>query len=386
MVFSWIITNFTLDFNNQHYKTHNMTINDNNNYCVILAGGNGRRWWPCSRSNYPKQFIDFFGVGRTQLQQTFDRMAKIVPADHIYINTNEEYVDLVKEQLPEVSADNILAEPIHRNTAPSMAWANHRISMMNPNACVIATPSDQAIFNEEAFRKNVLEGLAFVAENNHFLTMGVKPTRPEPGYGYIQMGDVLCDNIYQVQSFTEKPERDFAKIFMESGEFYWNTGLFMSSVEGLWSYLTTLLPDELKGFAKEHPDWTLKDEESYMADHYPLYPNLPLDLTLLEKCDKICVMKCDFEWADVGTWHSIYEAMRRSEDDNVVIDSDVIIDNASNNVVKIPKGKMAVINGLDGYIVVENDNVLLICKKEDSSALVRKYVNEVQMKKGDQFI
>ena len=142
---------------------------------------------------------------------TKEDMAKIVPADHIYINTNEEYVDLVKEQLPEVSADNILAEPIHRNTAPSMAWANHRISMMNPNACVIATPSDQAIFNEEAFRKNVLEGLAFVAENNHFLTMGVKPTRPEPGYGYIQMGDVLCDNIYQVQSFTEKPERDFAK-------------------------------------------------------------------------------------------------------------------------------------------------------------------------------
>ena len=165
----------------------NMTVNVNNYYCVILAGGKGRRLWPCSRSNYPKQFIDFFGVGRTQLQQTYDRMAKIVPADHIYINTNEEFVHLIKEQLPEVSMDNILAEPIHRNTAPSMAWANHRISMMNPDACVIATPSDQAIFNEEAFRENVLKGLAFVAENDRFLTMGVKPTRPEPGYGYIQM-------------------------------------------------------------------------------------------------------------------------------------------------------------------------------------------------------
>lgn len=203
----------------------NMTVNVNNYYCVILAGGKGRRLWPCSRSNYPKQFIDFFGVGRTQLQQTYDRMAKIVPADHIYINTNEEFVHLIKEQLPEVSMDNILAEPIHRNTAPSMAWANHRISMINPNACVITTPSDQAIFNEEAFRENVLKGLAFVAENDRFLTMGVKPTRPEPGYGYIQMGDVFCDNMYQVQSFTEKPERDFAKIFVESGEFfleYWS--------------------------------------------------------------------------------------------------------------------------------------------------------------------
>ena len=175
-----------------------------NNYCVILAGGKGRRLWPCSRSNYPKQFVDFFGVGRTQLQQTFDRMAKIVPADHIFINTNEEYVQLVKEQLPEVPAERILAEPIHRNTAPSMAWANHRISMLNPDACIIATPSDQAIFNEDAFRENVLEGLAFVAEHDRFLTMGVKPTRPEPGYGYIQMGEAIGNGLYKVQSFTEK--------------------------------------------------------------------------------------------------------------------------------------------------------------------------------------
>ena len=204
-----------------------------NNYCVILAGGKGRRLWPCSRSNYPKQFVDFFGVGRTQLQQTFDRMAKIVPTDHIYINTNEEFVQLVKEQLPEVPAERILAEPIHRNTAPSMAWANHRISMLNPDACIIATPSDQAIFNEDAFRENVLEGLAFVAEHDRFLTMGVKPTRPEPGYGYIQMGEAIGNGLYKVQSFTEKPEREFAKIFVESGEFYWNTGLFLSNVKYL---------------------------------------------------------------------------------------------------------------------------------------------------------
>ena len=357
------------------------------NYCVILAGGKGRRLWPTSREEKPKQFIDFLGVGRTQLQTTFDRFSKVIPLENIFICTCREYLSLVKEQVPEIDERNILVEPVNRNTAPSVAWANMRIKRQDPDANIIITPSDQLVVDEASFMRCLETGLSYVAENDVLLAMGVKPTRPEPGYGYIQMGDLSCKpDVYKVKSFTEKPEREFAKMFMESGEFYWNTGLFLSSVAGIWSYLSTLLPDELKGFDKDHPDWTLKDEENYMADHYPLYPNLPLDLTLLEKCDKVCVMKCDFGWADVGTWHSIYEAMRRSEDDNVVIDSDVIIDNASHNVVKIPKGKMAVINGLDGYIVVENDNVLLICKKEDSSALVRKYVNEVQIKKGEKFI
>ena len=320
------------------------------------------------------------------MQQTFDRMAKIVPADHIYINTNEEYVNLVKEQLPEVSADNILAEPIHRNTAPSMAWANHRISMMNPDACVITTPSDQAIFNEEAFRENVFEGLAFVAENNHFLTMGVKPTRPEPGYGYIQMGDVCSDNIYHVRSFTEKPERDFAKIFMESGEFYWNTGLFLSNVSYLRECFCKILPPVLRGYDKKYPEFSVETENAYMKESFSSYPNISVDFGILEKPSNVCVMRCDFGWADLGTWHSIYEAMQKGEGDNVIVDSDVLMENCSNTVVKVPKGKLAVLNGLDGFIVAESDNVLLVCKKEDSSALVRKYVNEIQMKKGDEFV
>ena len=363
-----------------------MTLNDNNNYCVILAGGKGRRLWPCSRSSHPKQFIDFFGVGRTQLQQTFDRMAKIVPADHIYINTNEEYVDLVKEQLPEVPADRIMAEPIHRNTAPSMAWANHRISMLNPDACIINPPSDQAIFNEEAFRKNVLEGLAFVAANDRFLTMAVKPTRPEPGYGYIQMGDVVEEDIYAVQSFTEKPERDFAKIFVESGEFYWNTGIFLSNVKHLRECFCKILPPVLREYDKKYPEFSIETENAYMKETFSSYPNISVDFGVLDKPSNACMMKCDFGWADLGTWHSIYEAMQKSEDDNVVIDSDVFIEDCHNTVVKMPKGKLAVLNGLDGFIVAEKDNVLLICKKEDSSALIRKYVNEIQMKKGDEYV
>lgn len=363
-----------------------MVANDNKNYCVILAGGKGRRLWPCSRSQCPKQFIDFFGVGRTQLQQTYDRMAKIVPADHIFVNTNEAYVQFVKEQLPEVPVERIMAEPIHRNTAASVAWANHRISMIEPEACLIATPSDQAVFNEEAFRKNVLEGLAFVADNDRFLTMGVKPTRPEPGYGYIQLGDEVGDDLYKVQSFTEKPEREFAKIFVESGEFYWNTGLFLSNVKHLRESFSQLLPSVLRGFDEQYPEFSVDVENAYMRENFPSYPNMSVDYAVLEKSSSVYVMKCSFGWADLGTWHSIYEAMQKGDNDNVVIDSDVMMEDCRNNVIKMPKGKLAVLNGLDGYIVAEKDNVLLVCRKEDSSALVRKYVNEIQMKKGEDFI
>ena len=362
-----------------------MALNDNNNYCVILAGGKGRRLWPCSRSSHPKQFIDFFGVGRTQLQQTFDRMAKIVPADHIYINTNEEYVDLVKEQLPEVSADRIMAEPIHRNTAPSMAWANHRISMLNPDACIINTPSDQAIFNEEAFRKNVLEGLAFVAANDCFLTMAVKPTRPEPGYGYIQMGDVVEEDIYAVQSFTEKPERDFAKIFVESGEFYWNSGLFMWNVNTIIKAGETLLPELASKLAPGREIYGTPEEKDFIEENFPACPNVSIDFGIMEKADNVYVSLGDFGWSDLGTWGSLYDLSPKDEQRNVTLKCDSLIYNSNDNIVVLPKGKLAVIEGLEGFLVAESDNVLLICKKDEEHA-IRKYVNDAQMKLGEDYI
>ena len=355
-------------------------------YCVILAGGKGRRLWPCSRENNPKQFLDFFGVGRTQLQQTYDRFAAIMPRDHIFVNTNEAYVQLVKEQLPDLAPENMMAEPIHRNTAPSVAWAAHRINHLDPEACIIVSPSDQAIQDEEAFRQNVLEGFAFVEDHESMLTMGVKPTRPEPGYGYIQLGEPAGNEVYKVQSFTEKPEREFARMFLESGEFYWNTGLFLSRVRLLMKNFSALLPVVLRNLDMQHPDFTIEEENRFVHENFPSYPNVSVDYGILERSDNVYVMKCNFGWADLGTWHSIYEAMQKSDDDNVVIDSDVLLDGAHNNVIKLPKGKFAVINGLEGYIVAERDDVLLICKKEDSSALVRKFVNEVRMKKGDQYV
>lgn len=358
-----------------------------NNYCVILAGGKGRRLWPCSRESRPKQFIDFFGTGRTQLQQTFDRFCKILPKENIFINTNATYEKLVKEQLPEVAVDHIMPEPIYRNTAPSMAWAAHRITKINPEANIIISPSDQAVFNEDAFKQNIMDGLQFVTRNDMILTLGVKPTRPEPGYGYIQIGDNIdSSDVYQVRSFTEKPNREFAKFFIESNEFLWNTGLFLSNVQFINTCMYKFLPSVLRTFDQKYPNATCSEESTFIQEHFPSYPNISLDYILLEKSDKACVMKCDFGWADLGTWHSIFEATQRSDEENVIINSDVIIDDARNNIIKLPEDRLAVINGLDGYIIAEEDNVLLICKKEDSSSLVRKYVNEVLLKKGNQYI
>lgn len=355
-------------------------------FCVILAGGKGRRLWPCSREEYPKQFIDFFGTGRTQLQQTYDRFARIIPRENIYINTNQDYAHLVREQLPELAPDHLMAEPIHRNTAPSVAWACHRVLRECSDANLIVSPSDMDVHNEEAFQENIREGLDFVSNNDGLLTMGVKPTRPEPGYGYVQIGEQVSDHLYRVKSFTEKPDRDFARMFIDSGEFYWNTGLFLSNARYLQKTFMELLPWVFRRLDSINPNSTVEEEDEFVRQNFPIYPNLSIDHSILERSEQVFVMKCDFGWADLGTWHSIYEAMQKSEDDNVVIDSDVLLEDCRNNVIKLPEGRLAVINGLDGYIVAEKDNVLLICKKEDSSALVRKYVNEVGLKKGAGFI
>ena len=364
-------------------------MNDNtNNFCLILAGGKGRRLWPCSREDRPKQFLDFFSTGRTLLQQTYDHMSAFIPAGNIYVSTNRIYEELLREQLPELPEVNILSEPIFRNTAPSLAWATHRILHIDAGARLVVVPSDQAVFKEDEFRRNVVEGLDFVGSNDCMLTMGVKPTRPEPGYGYIQVGEATgTADVYRVKSFTEKPDREFARMFMESGEFYWNTGLFLANVQYLRETLKGIFPPVLRNFKGGGAEgYSIEAELEYVRANFPSYPNLSIDYGILDKNENVCVMKCDFGWADLGMWHSIYESMSKGEGDNVVISSRVIADGSRGNIVKLPSDHLGIINGLDGYIVAEEGNVLLICKKEDSSALIRKYVNEVQVKYGEEFI
>lgn len=357
------------------------------NYCVILAGGRGRRLWPSSREACPKQFIDFFGTGRTQLQATYDRVIKLLPKENIYICTCKEYLDMARQQLPEVPERNVMVEPIHRNTAPTVAWAAMRIHKKNPEANVLVLPSDQMVLNESSFLRNVEIGFNYVSENDVLLVMGVKPTRPEPGYGYIQLGDLSCKpDVYAVKSFTEKPEREFATMFMQSGEFYWNTGIFQANVRYLLQSFEGIFPEVLRTLRYKKIEYTYEEEMAFVIENYPRYPNISLDYAVLEQGKNVFVMKCDFGWADLGTWHAIYESMSKVEGDNVIIDSDVMMEDCNNNVIKLPKGKVGVFNGLEGYIVADQGNVLMICKKGDDSSLVRKYVNEVRLKYGDEFV
>lgn len=359
---------------------------ENNNYCVILAGGKGRRLWPCSRENHPKQFLDFFSMGHTLLQGTYERMARIVPVEHIYVSTNAVYEHLVREQLPGLPTDNILPEPIYRGTAPSTVWATYRIVTENPGARVCVVPSDQTVFNEQAFIDNISTGLDIVGANDILLAMGVRPTRPEPGYGYIQAGvQTLREGVYAVKSFTEKPDREFAKMFMRSGEFLWNTGMFLANARHLRESLRRLFPMVVRsddGVQAVDPESDL----AYVKETFRQFPNMSLDFGILEKSSGVHVMRCDFGWADLGTWHSIYEGMSKGEGDNVSIGARIVVDDSHNNIIKLPDDHLAVINGLDGYIVAEKDNVLLICRKEDSSALIKKYINEVRIRYGEEFV
>ena len=252
-----------------------MEITDKKNYCVILAGGRGQRLWPVSREQHPKQFLDLFGTGRTLLQSTLDRFEKLLPKENIYICTCAEYHDLVREQLPDIADENIIVEPIHRNTAPSVAWASMRIHHINPEANIIVSPSDQLVLNESSFAHSIDVGLGYVSENHVLLAMGVKPTRPEPGYGYIQLGDLSCKpDVYKVKSFTEKPERDFARMFMDSGEFYWNTGIFISSAYHLLDTFEHVFPPVLRGLRYEVKEYTPEEEMKFVEENYPRYPVL----------------------------------------------------------------------------------------------------------------
>ncbi len=357
------------------------------NFCIILAGGRGRRLWPSSRHALPKQCVDFFGTGRTQLQSTFDRMSRIIPTENIYICTCDDFLQIVREQLPTIPTEHIIIEPVNRNTAPSVAWAGRRIHRECSDARIIVIPTDQLVVNEEAFDADMLRGLEFVGNNDLVLTMGVRPSRPEPGYGYLQIGEASATaGINRVKSFTEKPERDFAQIFMDSGEFLWNTSIFLFNVGYLRTFIRSVFNQFGIHFSEMTANCSTEEEERLVIEQYPQFPNISIDKAALELWDNVYVTRCTFGWADLGTWHAIYECMSKQEGDNVVLDSEVILEDSQNNIVKLPRGHVGIINGLDGYIVAEEGDVLLICKKGDSSALIRKYVNEVGIRYGEHFI
>lgn len=359
-------------------------MNNKDNFCVIMGGGIGSRFWPFSRKTLPKQFLDFFGTGRSLLQQTFDRFRKVVPKENILIVTNDLYADLVKEQLPELKPEQILLEPTRRNTAPCIAWASYHIRALNPNANVVVAPSDHLILKEDEFLEAITRGLEFVGRNNKLLTLGIKPNRPETGYGYIQIAEQEGNNFYKVKTFTEKPELELAKVFVESGEFYWNSGLFMWNVNTIINETERLIPELAAKLLPGLPVYGTPNEKRFIDENFPLCPNVSIDFGVMEKADNVYVSLGDFGWSDLGTWSSLYDLSPKDECANVTLKCDSMLYNCKDNIVALPEGKLVVIDGLEGYLVAEADNVLLICKK-DEEQVIRKYVNDAQIK-SDKFV
>jgi mannose-1-phosphate guanylyltransferase len=355
------------------------------NYCVIMSGGIGSRFWPFSRKTLPKQFLDFFGTRRSLLQQTFDRFNKIIPTENILVVTNEMYADLVRFQLPELNSEQILLEPTRRNTAPCIAWASYHIRALNPNANIVVAPSDHLILKEGEFLTAVEKGVEFVSHSDKLLTLGIKPNRPETGYGYIQIADKEGENFYKVKTFTEKPELELAKVFVESGEFYWNSGLFLWNVNSIIVAIEKVLPELCNILKKGEKLHGTPEEKVFIDENFPLCPNVSIDFGVMEKADNVYVSLGDFGWSDLGTWGSLYDQSSKDENGNVVLKGESLIYSSKDNIVVLPKNKLAVIEGLEGYLVAESDNVLLICKKDEEHA-IRKYVNDTQIKLGEEYI
>ncbi len=354
-----------------------------NNYCLILAGGMGRRLWPLSRKDKPKQFLDLFGCGRTLLQQTYDRLTRVVPAENIYVSTFKEYGGLVREQLPQLSAGNLLEEPVQLSTASAVAWASFHIAQRNPDANMLVTPADQWIVDESRFAAELQEGFEFVAGRREFLAMAVKAAFANTAYGYIQKDtETLAGGYSRVQSFSEKPSEEFARMFLESGEFLWNTGLFLWNVQTMLQRFDELMPMLASAFRNAKGGLSLEWENELIARFYPSNLRLSIDLVILERSRNVYVRECSFGWADLGGWSDIYGVARKDADNNALLGSQrVMLSGCKGNVINLPEGMAAVIDGLEDYLVSLNGDVLVVCRKSSS---VKRMNDEAKIRFGEE--
>jgi mannose-1-phosphate guanylyltransferase len=352
-----------------------------------MAGGIGSRFWPISRAAHPKQFIDILGTGKTLIQNTYDRFLKIVPAENIFIVTNENYHELVQQQLPGIADRQILGEPVMRNTAPCIAYACHKINMLDPNASIVVAPSDHLILNTEGFIKDITNSLEAASRNNCLITLGIKPSRPDTGYGYIQFTDKTLDNdFHKVKTFTEKPNTELAKTFVQSGEFLWNAGIFVWSAKSIIKAFEQYLPEMNDIFKDGEGVYNTKEEHAFIQNAYYQCTNISIDYGIMEKADNVYILPTDFGWSDLGTWASVYELADKDYLGNAVIPSDkVIMYDSSNCMVNVPKGKLVILQGLDDYIVVEDNNTLMICHKDKEQG-VKQIVADVKSRFGTYYI
>lgn len=356
-------------------------------YCVIMCGGVGSRFWPFSRSSMPKQFLDFFGTGRSLLQMTVDRVSTLVDKDHIVLVTNEAYADLIRQQLPEIKQSNILLEPARRNTAPCICWATHHIFAQDKEASIMTLPSDHLILKEIAFVKAMDEGMTFVEDNDGLLTLGIKPTSPETGYGYIQKGTQVIgsDDTMKVKSFTEKPNLEMAQMLISTGEFFWNSGIFLWKAKTILEAFERYAPEIATHFETGLPYYATDKEQDFINAEFVNSPNISVDYAIMEKAENVYVKTVDLGWSDLGTWKALYETSPRNIDGNVTQNCKLLSSDCNGSVFAIKDDKVIVAVGLKDYIVAENGNALLICPLKDEQK-VRQMVNDVKSRFGEDYI
>jgi mannose-1-phosphate guanylyltransferase len=358
-------------------------------YAIIMAGGIGSRFWPMSTSKHPKQFLDILGSGRTLLQQTYDRMLLLCPNENILVVTSNSYLQLVSDQLPQLPKENILCEPARKNTAPCVAYASYKIHKMNPNAITIVAPSDHLIKKEDTFVKAIESCFEKAAAENCLITLGIKPTRPDTGYGYIQYIDSTAEEkdkrIFKVKTFTEKPDHDMAQFFLESGDFLWNSGIFIWSTKSIISELEKNDPELANVFKECWEDYNTVGESAAINHAYNVCKNISIDYSVMEKASNVYVRSSMIGWSDLGTWGSLYTHIKKDKENNATIGKNVMMYNSKNCIVQVPNDKLIVLQGLEDYIVVESEGVLMICKKADEQQ-IRNFVNDVKVNKGERFV
>ncbi|HVB04012.1 MAG TPA: sugar phosphate nucleotidyltransferase [Chitinophagaceae bacterium] len=357
-----------------------------NYYVAIMAGGIGSRFWPVSRTDMPKQFLDILGSGKSLIQWTFERFASFMLPENIFVVTHHQYAAIVKSQLRHLPESNIISEPSRKNTAACVAYISYKISRMNPQASFICAPADHLIMDATAFNKVCIEALNFVDSHNALITLGITPTRPDTGYGYIQFEtQAIADKVYKVKTFTEKPNLDLARTFLKSGDFLWNSGIFVWKTKNILAALKKHLPEMNELFEADAESLNTELEKEVIEMIYSQCTNISIDYGVMEKADNVYVIPADFGWSDLGTWTSAYENMEKDHLGNAVSGKNVMIMDSSHCMVKIPREKLAVLQGLDEYIIIDTPDVLLICKK-DNEQQIKEYVAEVKRNKGDKYI
>lgn len=360
-----------------------------NNYVGIMAGGAGTRFWPASRESFPKQFLDILGTGKSLLQMTYDRFLEVCPKENIFIISNEKYEDIIKEQLPELTDNQILKEPMRRNTAPCIAYAINKIGEINPDANIIISPSDHLIVNTIQFVDLMKKGLEEASKLDSLITLGIKPTRPDTGYGYIQLersitGEDIGTSLH-AKTFTEKPSLAIAEQFLKSGDFTWNSGMFIWNVKAVKKAFQQFLPEMHEIFTADLAAYNTDREKEFIFEAFSQCTNISIDYGIMEKAENVIVIPADFGWSDLGTWRSVYEQVEKDEEENAIIGDNVVTVNSDNCMISAPNKKLVVVNEVDNLIVVEADDILLVTNK-DKEQTIKQVLSKVKEEKGEQYL